>query len=139
MRGGKLWAAALAACLAASAPGAIAGSSSGARRLAEGGCDLQQVQLRMQQVNVKAGDIVVRQHAEGDYFYIISEGRCSVTRETDLKQGGILLNELEFGDTFGEEALITDARRGATVTMLTDGTLMRLSKKDFHELLREPE
>jgi len=55
MRGGQLWAA-LAACLAASAPGAIAGSSSGARRLAEGGCDLQQVQLRMQQVNAECCD-----------------------------------------------------------------------------------
>jgi len=100
--------------------------------------NIQTLFMSMQQVNFKAGDVVVRQKTEGDYFYVISEGRCSVTRETDLRQNGVLLNELEAGDTFGEEALITDAKRSATVTMLTDGTLMRLSKKDFHELLREP-
>ena len=42
------------------------------------------------------------------------------------------------GDTFGEEALISDAKRNATVTMLTDGALMRLGKDDFNALLNEP-
>ena len=42
------------------------------------------------------------------------------------------------GDTFGEEALISDARRNANVTMLTDGALMRLGKEDFRTLLNEP-
>jgi rhodanese-related sulfurtransferase len=48
------------------------------------------------------------------------------------------LAELGKGDCFGEEALVSDASRNATVTMLTDGTLMRLSKKDFVELLKKP-
>jgi rhodanese-related sulfurtransferase len=42
------------------------------------------------------------------------------------------------GDTFGEDALISGAKRNATVTMLTDGVLMRLPKDDFLELLKEP-
>jgi rhodanese-related sulfurtransferase len=42
------------------------------------------------------------------------------------------------GDTFGEEALIAEAKRNATVTMLTDGSLMRLNKNDFRELMNEP-
>lgn len=42
------------------------------------------------------------------------------------------------GDTFGEEALISDAKRNATVSMLTPGTLMRLAKDDFRTLLNEP-
>ena len=42
------------------------------------------------------------------------------------------------GDTFGEEALISETRRNATVTMLTDGSLMRLGKEDFKTLLNEP-
>src|SRR5947208_1725786 len=37
-----------------------------------------------------------------------------------------------------EEALVSEARRNATVTMKTDGALLRLSRKDFAELLREP-
>src|SRR5690606_1030394 len=65
-------------------------------------------------------------------------GRCVVTRETPLNKEGIRLAELGVGDTFGEEALISEAKRNATVTMLTDGVLMRLAKKDFRELLNEP-
>jgi rhodanese-related sulfurtransferase len=65
-------------------------------------------------------------------------GRCLVTRETPLNRDGIKLAELGMGDTFGEEALISGARRNATVSMLTDGTLMRLGKDDFNKLLNEP-
>jgi CRP-like cAMP-binding protein len=42
------------------------------------------------------------------------------------------------GDTFGEEALIAEAKRNATVAMMTDGVLMRLNKQDFRELMNEP-
>jgi rhodanese-related sulfurtransferase len=61
-----------------------------------------------------------------------------VTRETPLNKEGIRLAELGVGDTFGEEALISDAKRNATVTMLTDGAVMRLGKDDFCTLLNEP-
>ena len=100
--------------------------------------NIQAIFLRMQQVNYNAGDIVIKQGDEGDYFYVINRGQCSVTRETPLNKDGIKLAELGAGDTFGEEALISQARRNATVTMLTDGSLMRLGKKDFHTLLNEP-
>ena len=50
----------------------------------------------------------------------------------------MLLADLKSGDAFGEEALVSEARRNATVTMKTDGALLRLSRKDFAELLREP-
>jgi CRP-like cAMP-binding protein len=55
-----------------------------------------------------------------------------------LNRAGIRLAELGVGDTFGEEALISEAKRNATVTMLTDGVLMRLNKQDFRELMNEP-
>jgi rhodanese-related sulfurtransferase len=42
------------------------------------------------------------------------------------------------GEAFGEEALISGARRNATVSLLTDGVLMRLGKEDFNTLLHEP-
>jgi len=61
-----------------------------------------------------------------------------VTRETPLNKEGIKLAELLVGDSFGEEALISGVRRNATVTMLTDGTLMRLGNDDFQTLLNEP-
>jgi len=100
--------------------------------------NIQAIFMRLQQVNHKANDVVIKQGEEGDYFYIITRGRCIVTRETPLNKDGIRLAELEVGDTFGEEALISEAKRNATVYMETDGSLMRLGKDDFHKLLNEP-
>lgn len=100
--------------------------------------NIQAIFIRMQQVNLKAGDLIVKQGDEGDYFYAITRGRCSVVRETPLNKDGIKLAELGPGDTFGEEALISESKRNATVTMLSDGSLMRLAKADFRKLLNEP-
>ena len=100
--------------------------------------NLQAVFLRMQRVDYAAGDTIIRQGDAGDYFYAIVSGRCLVTRETPLNKDGIKLAELGMGDTFGEEALISGARRNATVSMATDGVLMRLAKDDFNTLLNEP-
>ncbi|MFO1394234.1 MAG: cyclic nucleotide-binding domain-containing protein [Steroidobacteraceae bacterium] len=100
--------------------------------------NLQAVFMRMQKLPCQAGDVIVRQGDEGDYFYVVVKGRCAVTRETPLNKEGIKLAELGMGDTFGEEALVSGAARNATVTMLTDGTLMRLGKDDFTALLNEP-
>ena len=100
--------------------------------------NIQAIFMRMQQINYKAGEIILKQGAEGDYFYVLTRGSALVTRETPLSKDGIKLAELRVGDTFGEEALISDAKRNATVTMLTDGGVMRLGKEDFKRLLNEP-
>ncbi len=100
--------------------------------------NIQAIFMRMQQINYKAGDVVIKQGDDGDYFYVITRGTCVVTRETPLNKDGIKLAELDVGDTFGEEALISDAKRNATVTMESDGSVMRLGKADFNTLLNEP-
>ena len=100
--------------------------------------DIQHLLQTLQSVPFNAGDTVIRQGDEGDYFYIISKGSCSVTRLASGEGWDVPLAELGKGDFFGEEALVSDATRNATVTMLTDGILMRLSKKDFVELLKKP-
>ena len=100
--------------------------------------NIQAIFMRLQRTPFKAGEVVIKQGDEGDYFYIIVSGKCVVTRETPLNREGIKLAELGVGDTFGEEALIAEAKRNATVTMLSDGVLMRLNKQDFRELMNEP-
>jgi CRP-like cAMP-binding protein/rhodanese-related sulfurtransferase len=100
--------------------------------------NIQAIFMRLQKVNYKPGDVVIKQGDEGDFFYVITRGRCIVTRETPLNKEGIRLAELGVGDTFGEEALISHAKRNATVFMETEGTLMRLGKQDFQTLLNEP-
>jgi CRP-like cAMP-binding protein len=100
--------------------------------------NIQAIFMRMQQINYQSGDVILKQGAEGDYFYVLTRGAAVVTRETPLSKDGIKLAELNVGDTFGEEALISDAKRNATVTMSTEGSDMRLGKDDFKRLLNEP-
>jgi CRP-like cAMP-binding protein len=100
--------------------------------------NIQAVFMRMQRQDYRAGDVVIKQGDAGDYFYVVVKGSCSVARETPLNKEGVRLAELKMGDTFGEEALISEAKRNATITMLTDGCLMRLAKQDFRTLLHEP-
>lgn len=100
--------------------------------------NIQLIFQRLQRVDYKAGHVVIRQGSKGDHFYIIRNGRCMVTRETPVNRQNIDLAELRVGATFGEEALISNEVRNATVTMLTDGILMRLDRDDFQSLLNEP-
>jgi CRP-like cAMP-binding protein len=100
--------------------------------------NIQAIFMRMQQINYKSGYVILKQGSEGDYFYVLTRGAALVTRETPLSKDGIKLAELGVGDTFGEEALISDAKRNATVTMVADGSVMRLGKEDFKTLLNEP-
>ena len=100
--------------------------------------NLQALFMRMQHVACKAGEVVVKQGDEGDYFYVITKGKAVVTRETPMNRAGIKLADLGIGESFGEEALISDGKRNATITMQTDGALVRRSKDDFRELLNDP-
>ena len=86
---------------------------------------------RMETVPVRGGDVIVKQGEKGDYYYVLTEGEARVTQSVELAK-------LQGGDSFGEEALISGGPRNATVTMLGDGQLMRLSKHDFDSLLKEP-
>lgn len=99
--------------------------------------NIQAVFMRMEPLPVGKGEVIIRQGADGDYYYFIQKGRCVVTHTT--KSGKeIKLAELEAGTGFGEEALISDNKRNANVTMLSDGVLMRMAKQDFVELLKAP-
>ena len=85
---------------------------------------------------VGRGETVVREGDEADYYYVIEVGRCRVTRR--VGGGQIELAELGGGDAFGEDALIEGTPRGATVTMLSDGVLLRVSRDSFMQLLHDP-
>lgn len=90
----------------------------------------------LEEMPVKAGDVVIQQGEPGDYYYLIREGTAEVTRQSGAMH--TKLAQLESPQSFGEEALLSDQARNATITMKTDGLLMRLSKKDFESLLEQP-
>lgn len=93
---------------------------------------------RMTHVSVEAGQVIITQGAEGDYYYLIEKGTAEVTRVVDTSEPPTVLAELKEGDAFGEEALVSENKRNATITMKTDGVLLRLNKTDFVELLKAP-
>lgn len=92
---------------------------------------------RLQALDVKAGDRVIREGDVGDYFYVIVEGRCAIEHQGHRAQP-LQLEIFGPGDCFGEEALIANLPRNASAVMRTDGRLMRLARQDFVELLNEP-
>jgi CRP-like cAMP-binding protein len=91
---------------------------------------------RFERVQAARGERVIREGDEGDYYYVIESGRFQVSRTVGGAE--VVLAELKTGDAFGEEALVSEAKRNATVTALTDGHLLRLNNAHFNELLREP-
>ena len=93
---------------------------------------------RLTTMNVHAGQTIVTQGQEGDYYYLIHEGTAVVSRVYDMSQPPTDLAEISVGEAFGEEALASDTKRNATVTMKTDGQLLQLKKDDFVELLKKP-
>ena len=69
--------------------------------------NIQRVFAVMESVPFKAGSVVVEQGQPGDYYYIIQAGRCEVTRKASASGKPVKLAELNDGDSFGEEALVS--------------------------------
>jgi len=86
---------------------------------------------KMETVKVTKGETIVSQGEPGDTFYVLTDGAAQVTRTIELAQ-------LKAGASFGEESLVSGGERNASITMVTDGVLMKLSKQDFDHLLKEP-
>jgi rhodanese-related sulfurtransferase len=91
---------------------------------------------RFERLDVRRGEVVVREGSEPDYYYVLETGRAQVTRHV----GGVemKLAQMKAGDAFGEESLLSGGKRNASVTMLADGTLLRLPRLDFEEYLKKP-
>jgi rhodanese-related sulfurtransferase len=84
----------------------------------------------MEAWSASAGEDVVVEGQPGDFFYVVESGQAEVVRR------GSPVARLGAGGSFGEEALLQDVARNATVRMVTDGRLLRLAKSDFERLLK---
>ena len=82
------------------------------------------------------GQQLIYEGDEGDYYYLIESGRCEVFRQLGGSEHHVA--ELRAGEGFGEEALVSESRRNASVRMITDGVLLRLPKAEFVRLMRAP-
>ena len=91
---------------------------------------------RLQRIELAAGTTLLREGESGDCCYFLESGRAEVIRGAGSQQQ--VLAELEVGACFGEEALLADRPRNATVTLLEDGVVLRLDRQDFFSLLKAP-
>lgn len=97
-------------------------------------------------IRIKQGEAIITEGEIGDCMYLIQSGEVAIytslmTPET--RHNGVSLEEqvqlasLKEGDFFGEQALITNEPRNATVIALTDMQLLRFSKPDLNVILKQ--
>jgi len=100
--------------------------------------NLQQVLMSLQEVKLEKGDVLFHQGDAGDYYYLIREGRCTLSRKASERTKEIILTELGENETFGEDSLLSGAPRSMTITAATDMVLSRIDKERFINLIKKP-
>ncbi len=79
--------------------------------------------------------VITHQNETAEAFYVVDSGAALVSREAPADEGdSIELGQLGDGDCFGDEALGGAPYSSATVSMITDGVLMRLYRQDYEHL-----
>ncbi len=89
---------------------------------------------KFERVEVLEDQVIIQEGDEGDYFYLLVEGSARVV----IGGHGDKPIRLSKGSYFGEEALVSDTVRSASVIMNEDGVLARLDKTSFQSLLHDP-
>jgi MFS family permease len=82
-------------------------------------------------VPMRAGEVIAREGDHADRFYLVAEGDLRVTQG----EAGTPLRDLGPGDVFGEIGILRRSPRTATVTAVSDGTLMALGAEEFLDLV----
>ena len=78
-----------------------------------------------QRIEVTRGQVVIQEGRPGDRFYAIERGTF------DVRVGARPIARLGPGDSFGEIALLRDTPRTASVTAVTDATLIGVDRDPF--------
>ncbi|XP_029966955.1 cGMP-dependent protein kinase 2 [Salarias fasciatus] len=100
--------------------------------------DLNDVQLSkiidsMEEIKYQDKDVIVREGAEGNTFYIILKGEVLVTKNVNGHQKQI--RRMGKGEHFGEQALIREVLRTATCTADGPVTCFSIDKEVFEETI----
>jgi len=82
---------------------------------------------------VEAGEYLIKQGDDGDYFYIIETGRYSAIINTD--EGPKTVMEYNNEGNFGELALLYNMPRAASVKAETDGSLWAMDRQTFRKIV----
>lgn len=91
--------------------------------------ELEQVAQLLDEVEVPAGKVLMRQGEVGNDMFVIARGRVSVERN------GTLIAERGPGTAMGEMSLLSEGPRNATVTAMEPSTLLYAAHREFHSLM----
>jgi CRP/FNR family transcriptional regulator, cyclic AMP receptor protein len=91
--------------------------------------DLSRIAVLVEEIEVPAGRVLLRQGDPGREAFVIADGRAKATIRG--KRSVMLVP----GECFGEMALLHTAPRSATVTAETDMRLLVLGSRQFSELI----
>jgi CRP-like cAMP-binding protein len=80
--------------------------------------------------------VVFFENEQGDFFFMILEGRIKVTILGDDGRE-VILSLLGSGDFFGEMALLDNEPRSATAIAVEDSELLSLHRNDFQAVLSD--
>lgn len=95
------------------------------------GEDLAQIAQITDEVHYEEGDEIFREGEPGDSLFLVIEGKVRVHR------GGQSVAELGQRQVFGEMALLDSEPRSASVSAVSDLTLLKIARDDFNEILAE--
>lgn len=94
---------------------------------------VQELFLRFEDVTFKKGETVIKEGEKGDFFYVLVSGSARVFNRSESVD--ITIHPGQF---FGEESLLGNTPRNASVQMMVAGRLKRLDREDFNALLKTP-
>ncbi len=100
--------------------------------------NLQGVMMRMQEQEVKTGDMIITEGDEGDFYYLLHRGKALVLKYNEVSGEQVEVAKLGPGASFGEDALLSDSPRSSSIKMLSDGIVLKLAKDDFIQLVQHP-
>jgi len=96
--------------------------------------ELENLAELVDQVPVKAGEVIFHEHDKGDALYVVERGGVRIwVRDEDVQE--VTLSELKPGDFFGELAVLDSGERSANATAMVDSSLHRLRREDFQGFL----
>ncbi|HET7685643.1 MAG TPA: cyclic nucleotide-binding domain-containing protein [Candidatus Limnocylindria bacterium] len=96
-----------------------------------GGRELERLGMLADEVDLKAGRVLMRQGERGDQMFVIIDGAVDVERD------GTVIARRGAGDILGEIALVDGGPRAATVTLASDARLLVVGRREFHSLMDE--
>lgn len=91
------------------------------------------IAVKFDEREIPASQIVFKRGDKPDGFYIVFKGKVNITRPGTGKDQDVFI-WLTAGDYFGEEALVENRTRSATITAAEDTTLLFLTRAHFEEL-----